>query len=225
MKHKSSIFGKSYLVKLLGVEKQVWVHPKDLSESVVANYESHSPLPKTAQARVDRGYVTRQRLFFKAAENDRECTPSKTSPVSLIKKTERWAVTVKSYVTETNKVLDAPVKERAKALGDMVARMQPCKKLMPLLKTSRFTDGTLVHCKVVKPLTSTESKPGYMTCSFCEQSYRFDKVNDVIRHVLFVTRSYTHEYAHMALMCACSRWVCSSMGRVICVHVRGGHIA
>lgn len=55
---------KKYQVKLVGVEKLIWVLDKELSTGVVAAHHSGNTLPKHAKARVDRGYVTKQKEFL-----------------------------------------------------------------------------------------------------------------------------------------------------------------
>ena len=54
-----------YQVKLVGVEKLIWVFAKDLSEGVVENHQLKQRLPKNAKVRVDRGYVQTQKQFLK----------------------------------------------------------------------------------------------------------------------------------------------------------------
>ena len=54
-----------YQVKLVGVEKLIWVFGRDLSEGVVERHKLEQPLPKHAKVRVDRGYVQTQKQFLK----------------------------------------------------------------------------------------------------------------------------------------------------------------
>ena len=58
----SKFGGKKYEVKLVGVEKIIWVLAKDLSAGVVEKYNLDEPLPKNAKVHVNRGYVQTQKL-------------------------------------------------------------------------------------------------------------------------------------------------------------------
>ena len=78
-KHRAKLWGKierivgskttrygseKYQVKLVGVDKLIWVLGKELSKGVLESHKSGSTLAKTAKALVDRGYVTEQRNFL-----------------------------------------------------------------------------------------------------------------------------------------------------------------
>ena len=56
--------GQRYYVKLIGVDKPVWVLAKDLSKGVAKNYEADGCLVKGAKALVNRGFVMHQKTFL-----------------------------------------------------------------------------------------------------------------------------------------------------------------
>ena len=58
---------KKYQVKLVGVDKLLWVYAHELSKGVVDSFKSGT-LCKNAKALVDRGYVLEQRKFYKNQE-------------------------------------------------------------------------------------------------------------------------------------------------------------
>ena len=63
---KASRFGGTkYEVKLIGVDKSVWVQEKQLSKSVHKTYQTDGSLTTGAMAQVNRGYVIEQRKFLK----------------------------------------------------------------------------------------------------------------------------------------------------------------
>ena len=62
MSCKTTKFGaKKYQIKLVGIEKSIWVTGNHLSSGVVAGYDEGSTLPKNAKAQVDRAYVDKQK--------------------------------------------------------------------------------------------------------------------------------------------------------------------
>ena len=60
----TAIFGKKYQLKLLGVDKLLWVIAKDLSKGVVETYDTDGSLLKNGKACVDRVYVKQQESFL-----------------------------------------------------------------------------------------------------------------------------------------------------------------
>ena len=57
--------GSKYEVKLIGVDKHVWVNEKQLSKGVHKTYLADGSLAKGAKALVNRGFVIEQKEFFK----------------------------------------------------------------------------------------------------------------------------------------------------------------
>ena len=65
MSTKTSKFGaQKYQIKLVDVAKLIWVFTKNLSTGVVESHNNGKTIPKNAKARVDRGYVDKQKTFF-----------------------------------------------------------------------------------------------------------------------------------------------------------------
>ena len=58
------MFGKKYLVKLVGVDKLLWVSDKDLSKGVAKTYQADGSVVNNAKAHVDRVYVKNQQVFL-----------------------------------------------------------------------------------------------------------------------------------------------------------------
>lgn len=70
VKKKISKFGRiKLLLKLVGVETELWVFAKDVSKNVVSAFEADEKLPKNSRAFVDRGYVLQQRKFLDKSES------------------------------------------------------------------------------------------------------------------------------------------------------------
>ena len=62
---KEAKFGaKKYHVKLVGVEKLIWILAKDLSAGCVSSVDAGRSLPKHAKAHVNRGLVEKQKEFL-----------------------------------------------------------------------------------------------------------------------------------------------------------------
>ena len=57
--------GNKYEIKLIGVDKRVWVHEKQLSKGVHKTFQADGSLAKGAKALVNRGFVIEQKEFFK----------------------------------------------------------------------------------------------------------------------------------------------------------------
>ena len=57
--------GSKYEIKLIGVDKPVWVNEKKLSKGVHKTYQADGSLAKGAKALVNRGFVIEQKEFFK----------------------------------------------------------------------------------------------------------------------------------------------------------------
>ena len=57
--------GSKYEIKLVGVEKFVWVHEQHLSKGVHKNYQADGSLKKGATAQVNRAYVAEQKKFLR----------------------------------------------------------------------------------------------------------------------------------------------------------------
>ena len=56
--------GVLYHVKLVGVERLVWVHQNNLSKDVHKNYNTDGSVANNAKAYVNRGFVKEQKKFL-----------------------------------------------------------------------------------------------------------------------------------------------------------------
>ena len=57
--------GSKYEIKLIGVDKPVWVNEQKLSKGVHKTYQADGSLAKGAKALVNRGFVIEQKEFLK----------------------------------------------------------------------------------------------------------------------------------------------------------------
>lgn len=128
-------------MKLIGVDRKVWVQESNLSGRVVQSFKGGKSLPKNVKAYVDRVYVDKQQMFL-TTQNSRK---DDDSVVKAARKCYRWSGVAHQYVHVMNKVLDTPLGSRKEAVNDMFTSLDPPKFIKSLLQTSKFIDGTFVR--------------------------------------------------------------------------------
>ena len=183
--------GQKYYVKLIGVDKPVWVLAKDLSKGVAKNYEADGCLVKGAKALVNRGFVMQQKTFLNNKVISFICLYSLRSlvhvlclqeadksptadPVKLRKRIGGWVTVVQEFVMAMNKVLRSPVSKRCAAFDDMMTSLNPSKEVVKIMRKSDYLDGTLVVWRRKHNIFSpTEGKPVRLTCACCDTSHSF----------------------------------------------------
>ena len=68
LQRRNSVFGNTFLIKLIGVTKQLWVQESDLSCGVAASFKAGKPLPTTAKALVNRKYADEQKQYLSSQD-------------------------------------------------------------------------------------------------------------------------------------------------------------
>ena len=190
--------GKKYRIKLIGVDKLVWVHSKQLSKGVEKTYEADGTLVKGATAHVDRYYVNAQKTFLKRKVSVLlflhvvftvlDYVHAQTTDVDPVKTGRRvagWVQIAQTYVEAMNKVLKTNVSERCSAFSAMLESLRPSKVVLDHVKMSDYLDGTLVVWRGTQNVFSPNKKdPQSLMCTCCGTSHKFARIDRVLIHLM-----------------------------------------
>ena len=197
------------MVQLSGTGKKVWVQPRDLSNGVIAAFNSNTPLGKNAQARVNRAYYEKQQEHFaknKESAVAETSSPSGLNPVKWGKRAAKWIGIAQLYVQAINKIMQLKATSRPAAREEMFKELQPCKQLRVLLTTERFLEGFVV-CKAKNPVIQTCDKVGFLRCTICKKNYKWAACERVCKHVVSLTHHRQLKKAQAAKLNGPSRQI------------------
>lgn len=169
---------------------------RDLSPGVAASYLSGNTIPQKARARINRGFVEKQKAYLQWLASNMDTTTSGTptttasspplekapDPIKLARRHARWIVTVQEYVKGVNTVLQRAAAKRAAALKQLVDKLNPPLYCRSNLLIDRFLDGTFVIHN--EKDTVFETKSGSLFCRICEKDFQWPAQERAIKHVL-----------------------------------------
>ena len=138
--------GTTYLIKLVGVESQLWVQARHLSQGVVENFESEDGVPKNDKVLVNRGFAEKQKVWLAkqtvtatADSGNAESSPKKQmDPLKMVRKHAKSIVQADAYVQAINNVLRCVPAKRTNAVKKLHHSLQPSKFCLPNLDVQNF---------------------------------------------------------------------------------------
>lgn len=177
-----------FRLKIVGVQKPVWVVASNLSAGVSSNFKAGLDLPSNAKAKVDRVVAEEQKTFLQAspaskAKKSRQF--KELDPLRSASLCGKWIATAQTYIHAINQILTAKPNER-KTVREKLLRALPYKSnyVTNNLSVDHFFSGRLVQWKNEQPVFhSVKDKPGFLRCTVCEKDFKFPALSRVLYHV------------------------------------------
>ena len=187
-KKESSAGLVQFKLKLLGIEKPVWVVSGNLSQGVASNYKNDLGLARNAKAKVDRVVAEEQKEFMQQSPASKETKKKQLKsldPLKVASKFGKYISLSQMYHHAINKILATKISER-KSVREKVLQQLPhlSDYVVSNLKVDNFFSGQLVPWTNETPVFEVaKDQSGAMRCTVCEKTFHFAGLSRALYHV------------------------------------------